>query len=90
MYPKLPSKKEIYNAYIKDKNIKKDNELVENNNIDIYDLNDYQDNEFFDKVYSLYQYGMLEEVLSVYSLDDLYNNLKEDELEMIGLNGYHR
>ena len=90
MYPKLPSKKEIYNAYIKDKNIKKDNELVENNNIDIYDLNDYQDNEFFDKVYSLYQYGMLEEVLSVYSLDDLYNNLKEYELEMIGLNCYHR
>ena len=57
MYPNLPSKKEIYNAYIKDKNIikeEKDNELTENKSVDIYDLNNYQDNDFFDKVYSLY------------------------------------
>ena len=85
MYPKLPSKKEIYDAYIEDNKKNNSTKLSVNDDIN-YDT----DNEYFDKVYSLYQYGLLDEVLNTYSLDDLYSNLKDDELDAIGLNGYHR
>ena len=93
LYPNLPSKNDIYNAYMKDKKSKKkvnDDTIDYDNRFDLYNIKDYSTSAFFDKVYDLYMSGGIGEVLNTYSLDDLYNNLKGDELELIHMNGYHR
>ena len=74
------SKQDIYNNYLKSKK-----ENLKNLKQTIQQTNKTCLNPFYDLVFNYYQSGGMEEVLSMYSLDDLYLNLNEDELESLGL-----
>lgn len=93
IYTDLPSKTEIYRAYINDQSKRKknnSNDIIDSDDIDFYNLDSYDTSELFDKVYDLYVQGGIAEVMNMYSIDDLYSNLSEDELKMLHLNDYHR
>lgn len=81
----LDSPDDIYINYLKEKtkNLKQTKEVIRSTVLNESKQIDYSD--FYLEVLSLYQSGGMAEVLALYSLDELYRNLTEEELESIQL-----
>lgn len=96
----FPTRKDIYNTIktSKKESIKKRKDTLETKKREIQQFKElYSDeilingsSELFDQVYDSYMKGGIEEVLNLYSIDDLYTYLNNDELKILGLGGYRR